>query len=208
MLWALGQPAALAGLLASFLAAMALRGGLHYLAAGRPGGMRWWDPFGAVGAALGGVGWGPQAVPPIQRRTGVLLAGPALMVVAGLLVLAAYRGLGMNQLALELYTGVDVLRGIPGPAADQFVLSLGVGLVGNGFLALVPLPPLDGWGLLTRLVRRPGLGFQKAQYWLDEQNIGVAILLGGLLLPLIRGVPLVLYLLDFLLTPIIRAFSG
>jgi Zn-dependent protease len=49
-------------------------------------------------------------------------------------------------------------------------------LLGFGLLALIPIPPLDGFGIMWNAVRRPGNGLQWMRLWFDHKNIGVVIL--------------------------------
>jgi hypothetical protein len=136
----------------------------------------------------------------------VLLAGPAAVLVASQVAFLAFRLAG-DPLLLQLHTASSVLHGVPGDAVSQLLLSIAVSLLCFGLLALVPLPPLDGWGLLARRAGpRPSPGFARAHHWLDEQNIGVVILLVGLIIPLIGG-PLFLFLLDVVTTPVFLAWS-
>ena len=216
MLWALGQPAALVGLVVGFAVALAVRAAAQHLALRRVLGRsrlldvrRDFDIFGAVAAVIGGTGWGRKSPdvgaspPPLA----VLLAGPAAVLIASQVAFAGYRVAGGDPLPLRVYAAADVLRGVPGSPLPQALLSFAVGLLAFGFLALLPLPPLDGWVLLRRSVRRPGSGFQRARYWLEEQNIGVVILLVGLILPLVGGLPLLLLILNVVTLPVLRAWS-
>lgn len=221
MLWALGQPAAFAGLLAAFGMALVIRQLVIRLVDGSrvdsyqpyPETRGQWfeirrdvDPFGVVAAAIGGVGWGRALLEP--RRILTTLAGPVATVVASQGIFMLYRALDLPGLPLTLLTVADVLRGAPGTALQQFVLALAVGLLAFGVFALIPLPPLDGWALLTKLNERSrSTGFARARHWLQEQNIGVAILLACLLLPIINGMPPALYLLDLVTTPVLRAWA-
>lgn len=220
MLFALGQPIALVGLLTGFLLAVLLRAVVQYALAGR-GRMamrrqplfdprRDLDPFGIVAALLGGTGWGRRAPESIDGRPklAVLLAAPGVVLLASQAAFLGARLTADGQLALSLYVISDVLHGIPGSAATQFLISLAVSLLCFGLVALVPLPPLDGWGLLARRAGpRPGPNFAKAQLWLDEKNIGVAILLFGLIIPLTGGLPIFVFLLNVIGTPVMRAWA-
>lgn len=224
MLFSLGQPIALVGLVVAFLTGVALRAAAQHLVlrhspAHRVGGAarrvalvtprRDVDVFGVVSALIGGTGWGrgldDVGVGPPPRR--VLLAGPVAVLVASQLAFAGFRIAGGDRLGLQLYGTADVLRGAPGDALTQLLLSLAVGLLAFGVFALIPLPPLDGWGLLRHAVRHPGPGFAKARHWLEEQNIGVVILLAGMILPVAGNTPLFLYLLDVVTTPVLRVWS-
>ncbi len=223
MLFALVQPLSALGLLMAFLAALAIRAtGQQVLAVRltgstrtgplRPVPRRDIDPFGAVAAALSGTGWGRAAPVPdmvfvtrsaILHRAAVLLAGPVLPVLAGEVLLAVYRAAYPHSLGLALYRPSDVLRGIPGPAGEQLLLSAGFGLLCFGVVAILPLPPCDGWGLLWLFWRRPGERARRAGYWLAERNIGVVILL-VLMFPLGLGGPVAFFILDALVTPLAR----
>jgi hypothetical protein len=91
--------------------------------------------------------------------------------------------------------------------STQFLLHFAVALLAAGLLALVPLPPLDGWALVMRAAGpRPSPGFAKAQHWLDENNVGVVILLIGIALPLV-GSALVLYVLGIVAYPVFLLWS-
>ncbi len=76
-----------------------------------------------------------------------------------------------------------------------------------GTLSLVPLPPLDGGRLLFALAPRTQ-GWQKAQYTLVEQNIGLAALLALLVIPLGGPLPLLPSLLDTVLSPVLKLLCG
>ena len=84
---------------------------------------------------------------------------------------------------------------------------LGLMNVYVGALSLVPLPPLDGGRLLFALGPRTA-GWQKAEYQLDERNIGVAVLLALLLIPLGGPQALLPTLLDTLAGPLVRLVTG
>jgi Zn-dependent protease len=223
VIFALAQPVSLAGLLLAFVCALALRSVVQRVLARRlvPGAVdrgplfqlkRDADIFGFVGALFGGTGWGrPAPLPEFHggsrrphdagRRAVVLLAPPVLLIVLSQLILAGYRTVASATL-LPFATPANTLVGLPGPAVDQFVLSFAIGLMCWGILDLVPLPPLDGWGLLRLAVRHEGPGMQKARHWLVDQNIGTAILVFGML-PILGGVGLWVIVLDALATPLL-----
>lgn len=219
MIFALLQPVALIGLLLGFAVSVVLRAVVQHLVARRgpyARRQRLFDPrrdidvFGVVAAVLGGTGWGKRATDPGGGwpRISVLVSGPIAVLVASQLAFAAYRFSGGSPLLLELYAASDVFRGIPtGTAVEKFLLSFAVSLLCFGLLALVPLPPLDGWGMLARRAgSRPNPGFARAQHWLDEQNIGVVILLVGLVIPLAGG-PLFLFLLNIVTAPVFALWA-
>jgi len=220
VLFALGRPIALAGLALAFVLGLVIRVIAIRIAQRRRVPAGWDTPrraggklvdvrrdvdiFGVVAAVVGGTGWGKKAedvgMGPAPLR--VLLAGPIAVLVASQLAFLGFI-LVAGPVSLSALSASSVLRGdvFGAGAAELFLLSLAVGLLCFGLLALVPLPPLDGWGLLRHAVRRPGTGFQKARYWLEDQNVGIAILLAGMLLPLFRGLPLFLFLLDIVSWP-------
>jgi hypothetical protein len=225
VIYAILQPAALLGMLAAFLLGLSVRATFQVWLAARllryrvgspaPNPRRDVDPFGAIAAVLGGTGWG-RAAPlpetygfagPSGKRVAVLLAGPLPVIALGLAVLLGYRA-GYPSGILDYLYPSDVLRGVSGPVAQQFLVTLGVGLLCFGVLALVPLPPLDGWFLMWQAIRRPGEGAQKARFWLEERNIGVLILLVAVSFPIGTPVPLALMLLDLLVHPLMRLVAA
>jgi hypothetical protein len=221
------RPVALAGLVLAFVLALVIRAVAvrvmqrRQVPAGwgtsrRSGGKlvdvkRDVDIFGLVAAVVGGTGWGKRAddvgvgPPPLR----VLLAGPVAVLIAAQVAFLAFVLTAAGPVALSGLNASSVLRGdlLGGTTVELFLLSLAVGLLCFGLLDLVPLPPLDGWGLLRHAVKRPGTGFQKARYWLEDQNVGIAILLAGMLLPLFRGLPLFLFLLDIVSWPFLLIWS-
>ena len=208
MLRALGTPPAFLGLLVGFLLAVVLQAYTQAAAARslgdraafrRLGGVRRvLDPFGAVAAALGGVGWGVTPEIPLRSRGRLalaLLAGPVAVAAAGLLALLVFVLVGGPA---DVLTGTGpgtVLGGIDGPAAQLFFLALGLELLGTAVLALVPLPPLPGWRLLE-LASTGSVGWQRAREYLVEKNLGVLALLILLILPLGGSAPLLLAIVD------------
>jgi multidrug efflux pump subunit AcrB len=94
--------------------------------------------------------------------------------------------------------------------AAEFLLGVAASLLASGLIALIPLPPLDGWVVLARRAgRRPSQGFAKAQHWLDDNNLGVVILLIGLIIPIGAGATAVfLFLLDIITYPVLLLWSA
>ena len=78
----------------------------------------------------------------------------------------------------------------------QVLLSIAVALLGFGILSLLPIPPLDGFGLLWSAQRNPGAGMQGYRLWFQEKNLGVVILLACCFFPL--SYPLLLVPIDLL----------
>ncbi|MEP6463582.1 MAG: site-2 protease family protein [Frankiaceae bacterium] len=228
MLYALRHPVALVALLAAFVLGVTVRGFVQArlsarfgdrsgLAAGR-GSLdprRHLDPFGAVAAALSGVGWGhpverPSYVRPGQRGRilAVLLAGPVAVAILGALFLGGYAAIGgpagLGQAGVVPATLHATY--LPENAAQTLLLFAGIELVAMAVLALIPLPPLDGGRILFLYAPRTP-GWQKAEYHLAEQNIGTAILLALLLIPITGQDPLLLFLLDLIVYPLLRLVS-
>ena len=221
MLYALGDPVSLLLLLASFLVAVTVHGWVQSLVAARTGDRRpvlerrsrpdprrHVDPFGAVAAAIAGVGWAKPLEPPDRRRRGavvaVLLSGAVANVVVGLVALVGFRlaggrAFGASTSALQ--------QGVSGDLLLRALLLFGLMNLFVGVLSLVPLPPLDGGRLLFALAPRTP-GWQKAEYQLDERNIGVAVLLALLLIPLGGPQALLPTILDTLVGPLVDLVTG
>jgi hypothetical protein len=218
MLRALGHPLAFLGMLIGFLLAVAVQAYVQVscaralgdrpafrrvfgdrLARRRVGDLRRvLDPFGAVAAALGGLGWG--VTPDIQLRSRgrialALLAGPVAVAVLGGLAVLGFVLVGGPPDFLPGRGPGAVLSGVDGPAAQLFFLGLGMELLGIAVLALVPLPPLPGWRLLE-LASTGSVGWQRAREYLVERNLGVLALLVLLILPLGGSTPLLLNIVD------------
>ncbi|GGL16483.1 hypothetical protein [Mangrovihabitans endophyticus] len=213
MLFALGQPVAFAGLLLAFLLALLIRayavrltarslGLTHEREPVTPRLREDVDPFGAVAAAVGGAGWGKSVsvdeVPRFRgrgRAAAVFLAGPLAVLLAAQLFFLAFVLVYPDAFGLSALRLSDVLRGqFGGDFGAQFLLAVACGLTGFGLLALVPMPPLDGFGALWSAQRRPGPGMHGYRLWFEEKNIGVVVLLAFSFFPL--GQPLLLLPLD------------
>ena len=222
MLYALGDPVSLVLLLLSFLFAVTLHGWVQSLVARRAGDRavvaerrtgpdprRHVDPFGAVAAAIAGYGWAKPVEPPDRRRRSalvtVLLSGAAANLAVGLGALAVtrvvYGGLRAGSASQLLQYGADLAL-----AAGALVL-LGLANLMTGLLSLVPIPPLDGGRLLFGLAPRTP-GWQKAEYQLVERNLGIAVLLALLLIPLGGPQALLPTLLDTIAAPLVRLVTG
>ena len=222
MLFALGEPVAFCALVVSFLLALVLRAVAIRLTARTlgvadrresvtPRLREDVDPFGAVAAAIGGMGWGRMiSVDEVPRHRGrgraaaVFAAGPVVCLVAGELLMLAYA-LAFPDNFLSVLSPADVLLGIGLPIGEQVLLSLAVGLISFGLLALIPIPPLDGFGILWSVLRRPGNGMQWMRLWFEDKNIGVLVLLILCLFPL--GAPFLLRILDGLGLLFVRIWS-
>jgi Zn-dependent protease len=225
VLFAIAKPASLAGLLVAFLLGLSLRViamrlAVRVLRLEPPGGRLLpspredIDPFGAVVALIAGTGWGrPVDIDAMPRfasrgkRAFVVLVGPLAALVAGLAGLTAYRLLFPDErFVLTFFDASAVLRGALGVSyGAQFVLALAVGLLCFGLLALIPLPPLDGFALLWLSLRQPSAAAQKARYWLTEKNLGVVILMVMTFFPLAS--PFLHIFIDLLAAPFLWAWA-
>ncbi len=204
MLFALGQPASLLGLFLGFLVGVVavralqarLMGNRQALRAGG-GGARGWlgrsvDPFGAIAAALGGVGWATPVEsgrfrkgPARARLIRALLAAPAVHAALAAAGIAAFAALG-HLSALALVDTRFVLHGVyPLPLLDLTLLGFLVVNLTMALLHVIPLPPLAA-GRILLLVAPQTPAWQRATYQLEDNNWGVGILL-ALSLPLLAS---------------------
>ncbi len=156
------------------------------------------DPFGAVAALLGGLGWG--VTPDIQLRSRgrlavALLAGPVAVALLGVLAVVGFVLVGGPTEVLPGSGPGTLLAGVSGSVAPLFFFGLALELLGMAVLALVPLPPLPGWRLLE-LASTGSVGWQRAHEYLVEKNLGVLALLVLLILPLGGSTPLLLNIVD------------
>jgi Zn-dependent protease len=214
LLYALGRPVAFVGLLVAFLLALVLRAyairitarvlGLTGRESVRLRPREDIDPFGAVAAAVGGAGWGKvidvDEVPRDRgrgRAAAVFAAGPVVTLLVSQLFFLAYALLYGSEVPIGVFSLGGGLRGLSfGPYGAQFLESLACGLLGFGLLALIPVPPLDGFGLLWSAQRHPGPGMQGYRLWFQEKNIGVVVLLACCFFPFSN--PLILLPLDLI----------
>jgi membrane-associated protease RseP (regulator of RpoE activity) len=93
------------------------------------------------------------------------------------------------------------------PLSARAALLFGMMNLYVGLLSLVPLPPLDGGRLLFALAPR-SIGWQKAAYQLIDNNVGIAVLLLLLLLPLGGPQALLPVILDDIASPLARLVTG
>lgn len=228
MLYALGQPYSLVSLLLSFLVAITVHGVAQSVLAARLGDRTpavagrsrpeprpHVDPFGAIAAAIAGVGWAKE-IPADPRRlrsrgrwTAVLLAGPAANLLLGLAALVGFVAVGGSSALLEVVGPAGALQGDADglPFGQTFLLLLGLSNLVLALLSLVPIPPLEGGRLMFAYAPRTS-GWQKAEYYLAEQNWGIGLLLVLLLLPLVGRLPLLLGILDVIASPVVGGLGG
>lgn len=217
MLFALGAPWIFVGLVLSFLLGLIVRDTAIRVAARSLGLAQYResiaprllvpvDAFGAVSAAIGGMGWGKAlSVDEVPRHRGrgraaaLFAAGPVACILVAQLLFLTYVLLYPENL-LSVLLPAEILRGVSWggqPIGDQILLGLAGGLLCFGLLALIPMPPLDGFGILYYAQRNPGgRGMQGYRLWFEDKNIGVLILLVCGLFPF--GYPLLLIILNVL----------
>jgi len=230
VLYALRHPVALAALAVGFVLAAAVHvvaraalaratGQLAALPEGRrPFDLRQQlDPFGVVALLLAGVGWVHPLRTPGRwrarrgRRIGLALSGSLANLVVGCAGFIGYRAMAGGQLA-SLAANVELKAQLQGSlvavtTAEQFLLALALANLATGVLALVPIPPLEGSDVLFTLAP-PNHGWQRARYYLAEQNWGVALVGLLLLLPIAGNEPPLLSLLGSLLRPLLAALAN
>lgn len=182
--------------------------------------------FGVVAVLLGGVGWAALPTPersrtPRRRLVLALLLGCLVDVVIGAALIfawvrAAGEGsgvlLGTRQVLgdLVLQHGLDAGLSVGGPASalgSGALLLIGAEFCAVGLLGLVPLPPLPAGHVLLAYAPTT-TGWQKARYYLVEQQIGVAVLVALAVFPLAQGQPLLVFLVDLLFRVLIAPLVG
>ncbi|HEY2172372.1 MAG TPA: hypothetical protein VGH85_01020 [Mycobacteriales bacterium] len=221
MLRALGHPASFFGLLIGYLLAVLVHRTAQQVAARMLGDRSlrttghpiatYVDPFGAVAAALGGIGWGESFTVTLRsrgRRAIALLAGPVAVAALAAAALIGFRAAGGAQLIVAQLTPGDVIGGVDLVSTGQTILlCAGLEAAGMAVLGLVPLPPLTGWRVLSLFMRETH-GWQRTRIALEDRNIGVAILLVLLVLPIGPGGPLLVRLLNVIVGAVLRAVFG
>jgi Zn-dependent protease len=224
VLYALGDPFSFVVLVASFVVAVTVHGWTACLAADRAGDRRpraegrlrpdprrHLDPFGAIAGAIAGFGWAKPLEPTgLRPRRSALLAscltGSVVNLVLAAAVLIAFRAL--SGFGLPGASATILQHGLEGGSlAERALVLFGLMNAYVGMLSLVPLPPLDGGRLLFGLAPRSA-GWQKAEYHLVEQNIGIGALLLLLLLPLGGSTALLPTVLDEIVGPLVRLVTG
>ncbi|HWA64773.1 MAG TPA: hypothetical protein VG899_00175 [Mycobacteriales bacterium] len=223
MLFALRQPETLLGLVLGFavsLIALAAatraleRAHRHATPFWHP--QSWLDPYSAVAALLGGVGWpakadGRRGFGRSRDRHLVTVAAVSFVVPAalGAAALAGYAALA-GRGALALMDSMSVLHGdgfvqlIAPTFAEKVLIGFGVESLAVGLLTLVPIPPLPtGVAVWTILPRTEGA--RRMAYRLLEEYWGVVVLLVLFILPLAGEGPLLLLLVTSVVDGIAHA---
>lgn len=161
------------------------------------------DPLGLVAACLSGTGWGrPCGVPATRRERWAVAAGPVAVLLASQVAFVAVHRVFPNLgLELRLYRPSDVLRGVAAPTQGaQVMMSTAVGLLCFGLLALLPVPPFDGY----RLITVPGV---VAPAW---ERLAAVVALVLLIVPFsgsFAGRPPLLMALDSVAGPLVRVWA-
>lgn len=154
------------------------------------------DAFGTIGGVLLGYGW---AVPvQMNDRFRGRRKRVALAIAAG----------PLTYIALCIATTALIPLVDTSPQGYRFVLLAAYTSAAMFVVSILPLPPLDG-GRIMLVLAPQTLGWQKARYQLVERNVGVAVALAILILPLITRIPSVVgTIAGDLWTPIGHAVSG
>ena len=223
MLFALGHPLALLGLALGFVVGILAVGAVQSRSAGvgphnshqRVGGLvaRYVDPFGAIAAALGGVGWAaPIEIGRFRRGAArrrlirTLLLAPVTHLALAVTGCAALAGLG-HLTVLRLVDTRFALHGLYGlPFLQLTVLGFVVVNLTMALLHVIPLPPMAAGRILFLLAPQTP-AWQRAAYQLEDNNWGVGLLI-GLSLPLFSGGALSASLTAALARPLLDLAAG
>lgn len=217
MLFALRQPATLVGLVLGFIVGCLLRAALQQALIGGLRSARrstqtqtWLDPYGIVGALIGGVGWSPRpTVSRFRARQVWLMVVAAVLAHAALAAagLAGFLAAGGTRDILPFLTTVSVVHGTEPfitDVAQRIALGFGIENLACGLLALVPIPPLElGVALWSTLPKSPSA--RRMAYRVLEEQWGVAIILVLLIIPLAGQQPVLLQLVGAIADRIIHA---
>jgi hypothetical protein len=217
MLFALRQPVVLVGLVLGFVAGCMLRAALQHAVSGGLRSARrafqpqqWLDPYGVVGALIGGAGWSPR--PPVSRFRSrqVWLMVVAALVAHAVLAAVGFAGFVAAGGAREVFpfiSSVGIVHGtqtVIGNVGQRIALGFGVENVLCGVLALFPLPPLElGVALWSTLPKSAGA--RRTAYRVLEEQWGIAVILVLLIVPLAGEQPALLQLIASFADRIIHA---
>jgi hypothetical protein len=202
MLFVLDKPALLLGIIAALYIGVVVGGAATVLTAralgdpmGQRSGFLSLNPakhvqiYSAVSMVLAGYGWAEQV--PLNdrwraRRFHVCAAVLARPVTYAVLSLAAVAGAGATKAPIY----VEGLNRIPEtltvgiPFVTQLLLQMALVFASLCVISLIPLPPTD-LGRVIFTLGGTSMGWQKARYQLEERNLGLAIVLALLLLPIL-----------------------
>ena len=154
------------------------------------------DVFGAIGGVLVGYGWSAP-VPMDDRFRGrrkkvalAIAAGPLTYLLLCFGATALLRSVGSSQ------------------QGSRFVLLFAYTFAAQFVMSVIPLPPLDG-GRIMLVLAPQTIGWQKARYQLVERNIGMAIALAIIVLPIVTRIPSIVgSIAGDVWTPIGHAVAG
>jgi len=203
MLFVLDKPALLLGIIAALYIGVIVGGAATVLTAralgdpmGQRSGFLSLNPakhvqvYSAVCMVFAGYGWAEQV--PLNdrwraRRFHVCAAVLARPVSYALLSLAAVAGAGATK-APGYVEGLnripETLTGNGIPFLTQFLLQMALVFASLCVISLIPVPPTD-LGRVIFTLGGTSMGWQKARYQLEERNLGLAIVLALLLLPIL-----------------------
>jgi hypothetical protein len=153
---------------------------------------RFVDPFGAIAAALGGVGWGAHVEsgrfrrgPARARLIRALLAAPVVNLALAALGVGTLAALGHLGVLVDLDTRFALHGLYRGPLLDLTIVGFLVANLTMALLHVVPLPPMAA-GRILLLLAPETPAWQRARYQLEENNWGIGIML-ALSLPLLSS---------------------
>jgi hypothetical protein len=153
---------------------------------------RFVDPFGAIAAALGGVGWGAHVEsgrfrrgPARARLIRALLAAPVVNLALAALGVGALAALGHLGVLVDLDTRFALHGLYRGPLLDLTIVGFLVANLTMALLHVVPLPPMAA-GRILLLLAPETPAWQRARYQLEDNNWGIGIML-ALSLPLLSS---------------------
>jgi hypothetical protein len=147
--------------------------------------------YSAVCMVLMGYGWAEPV--PLNDRwrarrfhvSAAVLARPVAYALLSLAAVAGAKAVDVRTYAV----GVDrIPKAIAGTSTDsfpaEFLLQMAVIFAALCVISLIPLPPTD-LGRVIFTLGGTSMGWQKARYQLEERNLGLAIVLALLLLPIL-----------------------
>jgi hypothetical protein len=204
MLFVLNKPALLLGIIAALYIGVVVGSAATVLTAralgdpmGHRSGFLSLNPakhvqiYSAVSMVLAGYGWAEQV--PLNdrwraRRFHVCAAVLARPVAYALLSAGALAGAKAINVATYAVAVDRIPKGLAGTTTESFpaelLLQMAVVFAALCVISLIPLPPTD-LGRVIFTLGGTSIGWQKARYQLEERNLGLAIVFGLLLLPIL-----------------------